>query len=125
MESMTRNEPPALNLPSRLRFLNDQITEKGRCTRPGVDPDLWFPEFEPSGNAKKQRRFYEQAAAARCWGCPVREQCQEAALTEEGDLLKLGFEPHGIRFGLAPWARANMIRNPASKTASTNIEEAA
>ncbi|MEV0151485.1 MULTISPECIES: WhiB family transcriptional regulator [unclassified Nonomuraea] len=120
---MTCAKPPTPNL-ARLRFLADLITEKGLCTRPGADPDLWFPDTEPGGNATTQRRFYQQAAAARCAGCPTVEECLEVALAEEGDLLlQHGCAPHGIRAGLAPWARLNLLL--ASNTAGSDTEEAA
>ncbi|MEV4749100.1 WhiB family transcriptional regulator [Streptosporangium sp. NPDC049248] len=122
---MTRKNRLRRSLAPRLRFLADQITEKGLCTRPGADPGHWFPEKEPGGNAATKRRAYEQAAAARCFGCPVRAECQEAALAEEADLASKKLKPHGIRAGLAPWVRADMIRNDASESASENEETAA
>lgn len=109
---------------ARLRSLADRITEKGLCTRPGVNPDDWFPDHEPGGNAKNQRRFYQQAAAARCAGCPTIEECLEVALAEEGGLLfEHGCTPHGIRAGLAPWVRLDLLL--ASNTANSDMEEAA
>ncbi|MEQ4723743.1 hypothetical protein [Nonomuraea sp. B19D2] len=117
---MTRAKSPTTDLPRR-HSLADRITEKGLCTRPGVDPDHWFPEVEPGRNAANQRRFYEQAAAERCSGCPVMYECWVTAQVEEGGLLmERGHEPHGIRAGLAPWVR--LERLIASDIAS-NIDD--
>lgn len=110
------------NLAKRLRSLVDVIDERGLCTRPGANPDYWFPEVEPFANATTQRCAYERRARSRCSGCPAQPECMEAFLIEEGDHLELGFEPHGIRAGLAPWARYALIL--ASKNACI-IEEAA
>jgi hypothetical protein len=102
----------------------DRITEKGLCSRPGVDPSHWFPEDEPGRNATIQRRFYEQAAAARCFGCPAMDACRLTAEVEERDLLmEHGYAPHGIRAGLAPWARLELLT--ASNNDGDNAEEAA
>lgn len=125
MESMTRKNRAARSLAPRLHAPADWITDKGLCTRPGADPDNWSPEEEPAGNAKVKRRFYEQAAAARCFGCRARVECLEVALAEEVPLVMEGLKPHGIRGGLAPWVRAHMISQDASGTASENEEAAA
>ncbi|GGO63269.1 hypothetical protein [Nonomuraea cavernae] len=121
---MTRAKSPTSDL-ARLRSLYDQITEEGLCTRPGVDPDHWFPDAEPAGNATTQRRFYEQAATARCAGCKALAACQVTAEVEErADLMLHDCAPHGIRGGLAPWARFERLL--ASNIAvETDKEEAA
>ncbi|WP_219470154.1 hypothetical protein [Nonomuraea rhizosphaerae] len=119
---MTRPNDPTMDLP-RLRSMYDTITETGLCTRPGVDPDHWFPDKEPGLNAMIQRGFYEQAAAARCAGCPARYECQVTAQAEEAaDLMLHGYEPHGIRAGLAPWVRLDLLL--ASGIARDNEEAA-
>ncbi|MFG1709264.1 hypothetical protein ACFLIM_39340 [Nonomuraea sp. M3C6] len=121
---MTCTKPPAPNLAARLRSLTDLIDESGLCTTTGANPDHWFPDVEPAGNATTQRRFYEQAAAARCFGCPTLNECLEVTLAEEGSLLlEHGYEPHGIRAGLAPWMRLHLL--VASGSAGTDAEEAA
>lgn len=104
--------------------MRDRIAEEGLCTRPGTDPDHWFPENEPGRNAANQRRFYEQAAAARCFGCPALAACRVTAEVEErGLLMEHGYTPHGIRGGLAPWVRLGFLL--ASNSAIADAEEAA
>src|SRR5690606_17862881 len=122
---MTRAEPPTTDH-ARLRSLQDQIFETGLCTRPGADPEHWFPDKEPGLNATTQRRFYEQAAAARCFGCPALLECREVTQIEEyGQLMQHGYTPHGIRAGLAPWMRLDLLKRLASKTDGDTEEEAA
>ncbi|QFY09662.1 hypothetical protein GBF35_26070 [Nonomuraea phyllanthi] len=120
---MTRAKPPTSDL-ARLHSLYDRIAEQGLCTRPGADPNHWFPEREPGRNAETQRRFYEQAAAARCFDCPAKTACRVTAEIEESELLlEHGYTPHGIRAGLAPWVRLDLLI--ASNKASNVEEEAA
>ncbi|MFC7641410.1 WhiB family transcriptional regulator [Streptosporangium lutulentum] len=69
-----------MSLAPRLHAPADWIAAKGLCTRPGADPDRWFPE-EPIG--KNQRLDYEQEAKARCFGCKAKVECLEVALIEE------------------------------------------
>lgn len=121
--TQTGERPSKYSDSAHLRRLQDAIEERGLCTRPGADPDRWFPE-EPSGHATAKRRFYEKAAQARCHGCPVKNTCRVATLLEEQALLGKNDKAAGIRGGLAPWVR-DEIRLNASRHASACVEDAA
>lgn len=122
---MTRKNGRTEGLALRLNPPVEWIAEKGLCTRPGADPGMWFPEEEPGANAKVKRHEYEAAADARCFGCRARVECREVTLAEEVPLVMEGHRLHGIRFGLAPWARVAMIIKDAINSASENEEVAA
>lgn len=54
--------------------------DQAACTKPGVNPDWWFP---PRGGSRDRER-----ARAICRDCPVRLQCLETAIEHT--------EQHGI-----------------------------
>lgn len=64
----------------------------------GMDTDLFFPE---QGGAQMS------AAKAVCDGCPVRADCLEFALDDEGD----GWHRYGVWGGLTPSARRTAANN--------------
>jgi WhiB family redox-sensing transcriptional regulator len=63
------------------------------CT--GMDVNLWF----------LPRSVHPAQALEVCAGCPVREQCLDAALLEEGTA-----SPHGVRGGLTAAQRMRLGR---------------
>ncbi|MEU8195209.1 hypothetical protein AB0C10_15655 [Microbispora amethystogenes] len=106
---------------ARLVRLQREVAAEGRCTRPGTDPERWFP-VEPSPKATTKRREYEWVAKIRCNGCRAKTRCLLTALAEEKD-LPYG-DASGIRGGKAPWQRDEIRRN-ASNNAGVSTEEAA
>lgn len=68
---------------------------EARCAQ--VDPDLWFPE--PGASPSKQ-------ALNICMDCPVRLECLDNAMAEEGDKPASG--RYGIFGGLTATERANL-----------------
>ena len=59
--------------------------ERAACARPGVDPEVFFPERGEVAKARTAKRI--------CGGCPVQADCLNEALGRSA------FEDHGIRGG--------------------------
>lgn len=66
----------------------------------GVSPDLWF--------ADQSQRTDREMAKEICTRCPVRAECQEDALVEEGG--KHPTARPGIRAGLTGYERHALYR---------------
>jgi WhiB family redox-sensing transcriptional regulator len=64
------------------------------CARPGVNPDLFYPEKGQSGRAAK----------AICARCPVARQCLDDALASPAE------SDHGVRAGTSPKQRRLLRR---------------
>jgi Transcription factor WhiB len=64
------------------------------CARPGVDPELFFPE--KGGTAAHAKRI--------CAACPVKAPCLADALTTRDE--------HGVRGGTTPRERRRLRRRP-------------
>jgi hypothetical protein len=107
---MTRHVSVAVQ-PTAL--LARQVTRQGDCVG-STDPDRWFPPepVNPGGGSTAYlaaREVYEERALQLCRPCPVRAACLELALREEIKIPRTWI--HGIRGGIAPWQRHNLIRN--------------
>jgi WhiB family redox-sensing transcriptional regulator len=77
------------------RAYRDGWEEEALCA--GMDVNVFFPEN--SNRSSKAWAF----ARWHCDHCPVKRQCLDDALRNEGDL---SFEHrYGMRGGLTPWAR--------------------
>lgn len=50
----------------------------GVCSRPGINPDMWFPE---GGNEESRPTLL---ARAHCQLCPVRMECISKAMSLQG-----------------------------------------
>lgn len=76
------------------------------CQRTGVDPEHWYPVYEPAGltPAAVERRL-EAYAAAICDGCPVIDACRAAGRSERWGIWG-GTAPHQRRRGRREAAEA-------------------
>lgn len=80
------------------------ISRPGRpCTRPGADPEDWFPAELEREQTDARRFELEARAAALCRFCPVELACLERAICQEGP--RLG---HGIAGGTTPRQRQDI-----------------
>jgi WhiB family redox-sensing transcriptional regulator len=72
----------------------DGWRHQARCARPGVDPDLFFPEPGERGKVAAAKRI--------CARCPVQQPCLEEALGMPAWL------DEGIRAGLTARERGEV-----------------
>ena len=78
----------------------------GSCR--GTDAELFF---HPEGERGPRRSGREAAAKAVCAGCPVRQECRDAALAAR--------EPYGVWGGLSEDERRALKRRQARTRAFT------
>lgn len=80
-------------------------TLDAECTRPGTDPELFYPR---KGGSQLDRK-----ALSICAACPVREECLDAALEfEVGDIGADDVRPEvfGVRGGMVSKERRRLVQ---------------
>jgi hypothetical protein len=98
MLNLTEAAAPAAVTDLPVRELERRVLTSAR---PCIDRlDDWFPDDEPDGRQTRAHAAFEARAEALCRFCPVRAECLEKTLIQEGP--RQGF---GIAGGLAPWTR--------------------
>jgi WhiB family redox-sensing transcriptional regulator len=64
-----------------LRYIvDDELYETRACN--GLDPDIFFPEFENTAKESYRQEVVNMAVAI-CLRCPIREICLESALAND------------------------------------------
>lgn len=91
-------------------YVPPEWTLDAECTRPGTDPELFFPS---KGGNKGYAAVRRERAKSICAACIVRTECLEDALAFEtgrtsGDDVRP--EVHGFRAGLTEKERRSMVQ---------------
>lgn len=102
-------------------YVPPEWTLDAECTRPGVDPAIFYPG--------RGRHDHIKQALRLCAGCSVRQECLDDALAfEVGDIGSEDVRPevHGIRGGKKEVDRVLLVaalrRERAEKTRAAAVE---